>query len=525
MMSHFLLNLLLYFAIFVGFVHCETNFLLNLFGIGTSDQQQQEQSTNSLHTFVHRTLYWNLSCPIEWSKYSCIHQGQTKLADLSLKTALEHNHYSLWKALTAIDKKQKQDKQAQAKAKAYNNAKPSTFLQRRIVMIGDSLIRQVFIALTCRFAGHIVDQRITWATEANPWPCHNSGNCIRHGLHSGFDHAAIQWQEGGELHFYPLYVMSLNSDTDSTDTDPFAGNTNSFKSSSSASSLADHRNAIQTFKSLVKWSKMNDSLISHQQHQQHLHRNHMHHHTDRASSSSTSSPVSSLSPSNDGSMGSSWQRVAGISYLPFLNSAVDPHVLDTLIINAGVHYKVGSESDRYETHRYVLKTLANYGEVLMQRRRKEEQERKKKNLREEDHTSASSSVALPQLIYMTTPTQHFDMPPLHFDNEGKLSNKSNKRKMKSDGIYRAPPNIPRLPSNTPIAPPTPPPKCLKSVDIDPRRSIELEKLKSGKHVHAILDAIDMKSLGQLHIGQGDCTHYCMPGIPDISAHQLLNLIH
>mmetsp|Transcript_14114 Transcript_14114/g.30283 ORF Transcript_14114/g.30283 Transcript_14114/m.30283 type:complete len:161 (-) Transcript_14114:561-1043(-) len=72
-------------------------------------------------------------------------------------------------------------------------------------MIGDSLTRQLFIALVCNaFELHnaILDHVVVpWKDS---WPCVSGHACtIRGGNHSGFDAASAIFRGGTELHFVP----------------------------------------------------------------------------------------------------------------------------------------------------------------------------------------------------------------------------------------------------------------------------------------------------------------------------------
>ena len=57
------------------------------------------------------------------------------------------------------------------------------------------------------------------------------------------------------------------------------------------------------------------------------------------------------------------------------------------------------------------------------------------------------------------------------------------------------------------------------------QSAILHILKPGINVHGLLDAVDMMQLGHFHVGNGDCSHYCLPGVPDLTAHSLIEMIH
>lgn len=125
-------------------------------------------------------LYDNLSCPFEWSKYSCSHQGQLKLADSSLSFVLSH-----------IDEIQS----------AYAEGLRSN---QKVLIIGDSLMRQVFIGLACGFfinhRAKIERFRVDWSDD---WPCHGTSACVKGGVHSGFNVGSIIFNTGAELHYLP----------------------------------------------------------------------------------------------------------------------------------------------------------------------------------------------------------------------------------------------------------------------------------------------------------------------------------
>ena len=90
-------------------------------------------------------LYSNLSCPFEWGKYSCYHQGRIQQARASYEHASRHI--------------------------SNRSRGPCEYkgLPKNIVLVGDSTMRQVFVALGCgllpvlsgRFVGrHAARQRL-----------------------------------------------------------------------------------------------------------------------------------------------------------------------------------------------------------------------------------------------------------------------------------------------------------------------------------------------------------------------------
>jgi hypothetical protein len=66
-------------------------------------------------------------------------------------------------------------------------------------------------------------------------------------------------------------------------------------------------------------------------------------------------------------------------------------------------------------------------------------------------------------------------------------------------------------------------QCMNAIDKNARAAQELDTIKPGVNTHYVLHGNDTQ-LGNLHVGGGDCTHYCMPGHPDVLAEKLLMLI-
>lgn len=127
-------------------------------------------------------LYSNLSCPMEWSKYSCVHQKNNFDAALAgINFSLSHQKEIL---------------------KSFQFVPPD---RSRLVFIGDSLTRQVFISIACLLDGlHssiVAETRGQWLQK---WPCHGSSNCVEGGKHSGFNVASVRFVNGAEIHFLPL---------------------------------------------------------------------------------------------------------------------------------------------------------------------------------------------------------------------------------------------------------------------------------------------------------------------------------
>ena len=99
--------------------------------------------------------------------------------------------------------------------------------------------------------------------------------------------------------------------------------------------------------------------------------------------------------------------------------------------------------------------------------------------------------SLPRWVYVTTVTQHFAT------SDGQYSNGRRSK------------------------------RCQPSIPSNPRLESELSVLREGVNVNRILRVDDLDA-GALHVGAydgSDCTHYCMPGVPDVTAHRLLELVH
>lgn len=63
-------------------------------------------------------------------------------------------------------------------------------------------------------------------------------------------------------------------------------------------------------------------------------------------------------------------------------------------------------------------------------------------------------------------------------------------------------------------------KCTSNVTVNPRRAQEEKLFEVGVHVDYMFHPYDEAS-GAYHVGGKDCTHYCMPGIPDLTAMRLV----
>ncbi|KAG5193151.1 hypothetical protein JKP88DRAFT_256370 [Tribonema minus] len=131
---------------------------------------------------VAQAPYWNLTCPWEWSKYSCAHQEQAERA----RAALLYSRDILEGGGCTLD--------------PFDGEAFIRLLgTRKLVFAGDSLSRQNFISTACLLHASprvaVVEDRIKWYTD---WPCHGTRNCIRGGAHSGFIGGCVRFALDGE---------------------------------------------------------------------------------------------------------------------------------------------------------------------------------------------------------------------------------------------------------------------------------------------------------------------------------------
>jgi hypothetical protein len=132
-------------------------------------------------TSVAEFSYWNLSCPWEWSKYSCAHQHQSDKARASIQFVRDILNGS---ASCSLD--------------PFNGEAFVRLLQgRTLVFFGDSLSRQHFISTACLLYSSknvkLEKDGIIWSSK---WVCHGARNCISSGRHSGFLDGCVSFAVG-----------------------------------------------------------------------------------------------------------------------------------------------------------------------------------------------------------------------------------------------------------------------------------------------------------------------------------------
>ena len=140
-------------------------------------------------------FYYNLSCPFEWSKYSCAHQARAWASQGyfdEIAQLLRHGSTLLPRPGLGI------------------STMPAT--PRRILVMGDSLARQVVISWACLLysSGLVASYHVDWTR----WPCHHTPNCMQEGEHSGFHKASINLVNGDEIHFFPTGIPGQTTKED-----------------------------------------------------------------------------------------------------------------------------------------------------------------------------------------------------------------------------------------------------------------------------------------------------------------------
>ena len=126
------------------------------------------------------SMYDNLTCPYEWSKYSCV-----------------------WRHLPTAEASHEFTHDHAVQIRAAASALASPLASRTVLwLVGDSLMRQIFIAIACAAGARaIARDTISWSKY---WSCFGESRCISKGPHSGFDIGSVFWRSGFEMHFLPL---------------------------------------------------------------------------------------------------------------------------------------------------------------------------------------------------------------------------------------------------------------------------------------------------------------------------------
>lgn len=143
-------------------------------------------------TMVESYPYWNLSCPLEMSTFSAAH--------MDVSPYLETAYNSLEIAYEAGLQLKKDWKGP-----------------RRIFFVGDSLMRQVFIAMGCLLADDRTEYSIPWFRRRSGRT--NHPNTVPSGPHSKFEEGRVWLSDGSELiyHHGVGRLLQLNEDYRSYD--------------------------------------------------------------------------------------------------------------------------------------------------------------------------------------------------------------------------------------------------------------------------------------------------------------------
>jgi hypothetical protein len=338
-------------------------------------------------------LYGNLTCPFEWAKFSCFHQGRTAQAERGYELALRaawHNDPELRAVLDELVA-------AWTAAPSASTTEPP----KKLLLVGDSTMRQVFIALGCWFwrNNEIIDHYVDWATE---WQCLDVPNCVTSGKHSGFNVG----------HFT-------------------LGNSNA---------KFNNHDAADRPQSSIPPPRLQVFFL----------------------------PISGDVRFRQADIISRWQQeLAATRHMTFSLQPYAPvynlthH--DTIVYNIGLH--VGNRHSIY-------RILDQFGRALL---------------------SQGPPADRPKLVYMNTFTQHFPTATGRFAGSMK-----------------------HLPQDKY--------SCTEKVASNPLLDMETDRIRAGVNVDQLFRPMD-EELGLHHVGGNDCTHYCMPGPPDVFAVRLLTMLH
>lgn len=355
-------------------------------------------------------LYGNLSCPFEMSKYSCQHMGEDFLPQAVASRELVSEHI------------------ASIAATAARLLPPGA----RVYMVGDSLMRQLWIALACMLttASHAGGRTATpvlgWYDKDNGWLCHGTSNCVPRGNHSGFDgdEASLylytaDGKAPAELHFRPdSAATAAGREITSAEFLPIGTGPN----------WADH------FLRQLNARPNGPLKLTPRPLRRQLHGDH----------------------------GTEKEFTLGAS--------------DVVVMMRGVHHFSGIEQIADKG----LASIASFGNALLARPRSRR----------------------PKLVYVTSPSQHFANPTGPQNGE-------------FHGLTKA--------------------ACVSAIPHNPRRDAELAALTrpdGSIRADKIIVYESLKRGGLKVAGNGsrdpnitaDCTHFCMPGMPDLVAAELLRVL-
>jgi hypothetical protein len=374
--------------------------------------------------------YINLSCPYEMSKFSCAYMITHDEKDGSCSDgsrAQETLDASTEYYLQNMDMIQSIFRLAEARGKEQG--------PRRIFFTGDSLMRQIFIAIACN-AMSSLPQGVDLIEHAvfpwkDAWPTNSIGPCLKTGgQHSGFDAASIRLTNKLEIHWVP-HTGYMDSNTAEHEV-----------LERLRQDIIDHNGRI-TFGTKTAVPLPPDTHVD-------------------------------VLVYNNGMISvkmfiHSVLIVAVVACIRFhlRPSPLTYHSLLTsflplpLTLSLGIHHQLEETREKIN---YFINWIS-------------------KPLMTGDYEGRRT-----RTIYVTTPTQHYNTQNGQWQPEGMA--KENK-------------------------------VCNDRVDANPRAELEKELLLPGENVNVLLDYDDF-NLGVMHVQRGnDCSHYCMPGVPDVVAARLM----
>jgi hypothetical protein len=123
-------------------------------------------------------MYWNLSCPLEMSTFSAAHIGGDEF----------------------VQRAHKAQNLSYAALRQLKQTAPWLLRRRRIFFVGDSLLRQVFISLSCLYWNQVQHYAVPWFERRHGRM--NHANTISHGPHSKFEEARVVLKGGTEFIFH-----------------------------------------------------------------------------------------------------------------------------------------------------------------------------------------------------------------------------------------------------------------------------------------------------------------------------------
>ena len=166
--------------------------------------------------------------------------------------------------------------------------------------------------------------------------------------------------------------------------------------------------------------------------------------------------------------------------------------VDVLVYNVGIHHGL------WQARRIISNFANRISRPLMESNENDNNTRSNSIIAGIPNDNAGTGAGTngyytrPKTIYVTTPTQHYGTSDGQWQKGRTMTAKSR--------------------------------QCVASVTTNPRAELEKELLQPGVNVDVLMDYDDL-DLGKMHVRKGhDCSHYCMPGVPDVVGARLLDEI-